>query len=146
MTEYAFQNPPEKEIRELLVRVRTIAMVGLSPRPNRPSHRVAMHMQRFGYRIIPVRPAVEMVLGEKAYATLSEIPDKIDLVDVFRAPEHVDKIVEECLVLKLPAIWLQLDVVNIPAAERARAAGMQVVMNRCVYQDYLRFFGLVPHP
>ena len=146
MTGYAFQNPPEKEIRDLLVRVRTIAMVGLSPRPNRPSHRVAVHMQRFGYRIIPVRPAVEMVLGEKAYATLSEIPDKIDFVDVFRALEHVDKIVEECLVLKPPAIWLQLDVVNIPAAERARAAGMQVVMNRCVYQDYLRFFGLVPHP
>ena len=142
----SFQNPPDEEIRELLLRVRTIAVVGLSPRPNRPSHRVAMHMQRFGYRIVPVRPAVDSVLGEKAYATLEGVPDKIDLVDVFRAPEYVDKIVEECLTLKLPAIWLQLDVVNIPAALRARVAGMQVVMNRCIYQDYLRFFGPVPRP
>ena len=142
----SFQNPPDEEIRELLLRVRTIAVVGLSPRPDRPSHRVAMHMQRFGYRIIPVRPAVDSVLGEKAYATLEGVPDKIDLVDVFRAPEYVDKIVEECLTLKLPVIWLQLDVVNIPAALRARAAGMQVVMNRCIYQDYLRFFGPVPRP
>jgi predicted CoA-binding protein len=142
----SFQNPPDEEIRELLLRVRTIAVVGLSPRPNRPSHRVAMHMQRFGYRIVPVRPAVDSVLGEKAYATLDGVPDKIDLVDVFRAPEYVDKIVEECLTLKLPAIWLQRDVVNIPAALRARTGGMQVVMNRCVYQDYLRFFGPAPHP
>jgi hypothetical protein len=142
----SFQNPPDEEIRELLLCVRTIAMIGFSPRPNRPSHRVALQMQRFGYRIIPVRPAVDSVLGEKAYATLDGVPDKIDLVDVFRAPEYVDKIVEECMTLKLPAIWLQLDVVNIPAAMRARAAGMQVVMNRCVYQDYLRFFGPVPHP
>src|SRR5512147_2044764 len=121
-------------------------MIGLSPRPSRPSHRVALHMQHFGYRIVPIRPAVDSVLGEKTYATLEGVPDKIDLVDVFRAPEYVDKIVDECLTLKLPAIWLQLDVVNIPAALRARAAGMQVVMNRCIYQDYLRFFGPVPHP
>ena len=105
-----------------------------------------MHMQHFGYRIVPIRPAVDSVLGEKAYATLEGVSDKIDLVDVFRAPEYVDKIVEECLTLKLPAIWLQLDVVNIPAALRARVAGMQVVMNRCIYQDYLRFFGPVPRP
>jgi len=131
----SFQNPPDEEIKELLLRVRTIAVVGLSPRPNRPSHRVALHMQRFGYRIVPMRPAVDSVLGEKAYATLDGAPDKIDLVDVFRAPEYVDKIVEVCLTLELPAIWLQLDVVNIPAALRARAAGMQVVMNRCVYQE-----------
>ncbi|MGA9031292.1 MAG: CoA-binding protein [Sulfuricaulis sp.] len=142
----SFQNPPDEVIRELLVRVHTIAMIGLSPRPNRPSHRVALHMQHFGYRIVPIRPAVDSVLGEKAYATLEGVPDKIDLVDVFRAPEYVDKIVDECLTLKLPVIWLQLDVVNIPAALRARAAGMQVVMNRCIYQDYLRFFGPVPHP
>ncbi len=141
-----FQNPPEEEIRELLLRVRTIAVVGLSPKPNRPSHQVASQMQRFGYRIIPVRPAVDSVLGEKVYASLREVPDKIDLVDVFRAPQHVDKIVEDCLALKLPAIWLQDDVVNIPAAMRAHAAGMTVVMNRCVYRDYMGFFGPVPHP
>lgn len=139
-----FQNPPEEEIRDLLRRVRTIAVVGLSPRPNRPSHQVSAQMQRFGYRIIPVRPAVDAVLGEKAYAFLREVPDRIDLVDVFRASGHVDEIVEQCLALKLPAIWLQDGVVNVPAAARARAGGMTVVMNRCVYRDYLAFFGPVP--
>src|SRR5512134_49957 len=102
-----FQNPPDEEIRELLRRVRTIAVVGLSPRTNRPSHGVAAQMQRFGYRIIPVRPAVDAVLGEKAYASLREVPDQFDLVDVFRAPEYVDQIVEECIALGAPAIWLQ---------------------------------------
>jgi len=141
-----FQNPPEEEIRDLLRRVRTIAVVGLSPRPNRPSHQVASQMQGFGYRIIPVRPAVDSVLGEKAYASLRAVPDRIDLVDVFRAPQHVDKIVEECLALKLPAIWLQDGVVNVAAASKARDGGMTVVMNRCVYRDYRRFFGSAPHP
>lgn len=141
-----FQNSPDGEIRELLRRVRTIAVVGLSPRTNRPSHGVAAQMQRFGYRIIPVRPAVESVLGEKAYASLREVPEKFDLVDVFRAPEYVDQIVEECIALGAPAIWLQEGVVNIPAAERARQAGLTVVMDRCVYREYLRLFGPVPHP
>ncbi|HJV96382.1 MAG TPA: CoA-binding protein, partial [Albitalea sp.] len=85
-----FQNPTEQEIKALLQRVRTIAVVGLSPRPNRPSHQVASQMQRFGYRIIPVRPAVDTVLGEQAYPSLEEVPERVDLVDVFRAPEHVD--------------------------------------------------------
>jgi predicted CoA-binding protein len=141
-----FQNPPDEEIRELLRRVRAIAVVGLSPRTNRPSHGVAAQMQRFGYRIIPVRPAVDVVLGEKAYASLREVPDRFDLVDVFRAPEYVDRIVEECIALGVPAIWLQEGVVNIPAAERARQAGLIVVMDRCVYREYLRLFGPVPHP
>jgi hypothetical protein len=141
-----FQNPPDEEIRELLRRVCTIAVVGLSPRTNRPSHGVAAQMQRFGYRIIPVRPAVESVLGEKSYASLREVPDPFDLVDVFRAPEYVDQVVEECIALGAPAIWLQEGVVNISAAERARQAGMTVVMDRCVYREYLRLFGPVLHP
>ncbi|MBI5783401.1 MAG: CoA-binding protein [Gammaproteobacteria bacterium] len=141
-----FQNPPDEEIGKLLQRVRTIAVVGLSPRTNRPSHSVAAQMQRFGYRIIPVRPAVESVLGEKAYTALREVPGKFDLVNVFRAPQYVDKIVEECIALGAPSIWLQEGVVNIPAAERAREAGMTVVMDRCVYREYLRLFGPVPHP
>lgn len=141
-----FQNPPDEEIRELLRRVRRIAVVGLSPRTNRPSHGVAAQMQRFGYRVIPVRPAVDSVLGEKAYASLREVPEKFDLVDVFRAPEYVDPIVEECIALGVPAIWLQEGVVNVAAAERARQAGMIVVMDRCVYREYLRLFGPVPHP
>jgi predicted CoA-binding protein len=107
---------------------------------------VAAQMQRFGYRIIPVRPAVDAVLGEKAYTSLREVPDPFDLVDVFRAPEYVDQIVEECIALSAPAIWLQEGVVNITAAERARQAGLTVVMDRCVYREYLRLFGPVPHP
>jgi hypothetical protein len=95
-------------------------------------------MQSYGYRIIPVRPATETVLGETCYASLHDIPDpgRVDLVDVFRAPEHVDEIVDACIALKLPAIWLQDGVVNEAAAERARAAGITVVMDRCVYRDY----------
>lgn len=139
-------NPSDEEIRQLLLRVRAIAVVGLSPRMSRPSHGVAAQMQRFNYRIIPVRPAVESVLGEKAYASLREVPDKFDLVNVFRAPEYVNKIVEECIALGVPAIWLQDGVVNVPAAERARQAGLTVVMDRCVYREYLRLFGPVPHP
>ena len=97
-------------------------------------------------RNCPVRPAVESVLGEKAYAALREVPDKFDLVDVFRAPKYVGEIVEKCIALGVPSIWLQEGVVNIPAAERAREAGMTVVMDRCVYREYLRLFGPVPHP
>jgi len=141
-----FQNPSEEQIRDLLKRVRTIAVVGLSPRPNRPSHQVASQMQRFGYRIIPVRPAVDSVLEEKAYPSLEQLPERVDLVDVFRAPEYVDAIVDRCIALGLPALWLQDGVVNVPAARRAREAGMIVVMDRCVYRDYVRFFGPVPHP
>lgn len=141
-----FQNPSEDEIRGLLERVQTIAVIGLSPKPNRPSFQVAAQMRGFGYRIIPVRPVVKNVLGEPAYPDLRAIPERVDLVDVFRAPEHVDEIVDACIALKLPALWLQDGVVNEAAAVRARAAGITVVMDRCVYREYLRFFGPVRRP
>src|SRR3990167_8281556 len=120
-----FHNPPEAEIRELLSRTHVIAVVGLSPKPHRPSHQVASRMQQFGYRIIPVRPAVDSVLNERAYASLRTVPERIELVDVFRAPQHVDEIVDQCIELRLPAIWLQDGVVNPPAARRARDAGIK---------------------
>jgi len=132
-----FQNPSEDEIRTFLKSIKRIAVVGLSPRADRPSHRVAAALQRFGYDIVPVRPAVTEVLGQPAYAALEQVPGAIDLVDVFRNPDEVDAIVDECIRLKLPAIWLQDGVINQPAAERARAAGMFVVMNRCTYRDYM---------
>jgi len=141
-----FQNPPDRVIGDLLRRVHTIAVVGLSPRTHRPSHGVAKHLQRFGYRIIPVRPAVTSVLGEKAFDTLTMIPDPFDLVDVFRAPEYVPPIVDESIALGVPAIWLQEGVINHDAALRAQAAGMTVVMDRCIYREYLRLYGPVPHP
>lgn len=141
-----FHNPSDGTIKALLERVRTIAVIGLSPQPSRPSYLVASNLQRFGYRIIPVRPAVAQVLGEKAYASLREVPDKIDMVDVFRAPAYVDAIVDECIALGINAIWLQDGVVNEPAALRAQAAGMTVVMDRCAYRDYVHFFGHAPRP
>lgn len=132
-----FQNPAPDEIKALLSRVKHIAVVGLSPKPNRPSFVVARAMQGFGYRIIPVRPALSEVLGEQAYPSLAEVPDRIDLVDAFRAAEHLDELVDECIRLKLPALWIQEGIVNQAAAERARDAGLFVVMDRCIYKDYV---------
>jgi predicted CoA-binding protein len=129
-------NPDADAIRAMLREVKTIAVVGLSPNPARPAWRIARALQGFGYRVIPVRPKVAEVLGEKAYASLSEIPEKIDLVDVFRAAAHVDAIVDECLRLGLKRIWLQDGVVNQEAAEKAVAGGMTVVMDRCIFRDH----------
>ncbi len=139
-----FANPSDTELRILLEGARRIAVVGLSPKPDRPSYKVAAAMQRFGYRIIPVRPMASEILGAKAYPDLASVPKPIDLVDVFRAPEQVDEVVDACIALKLPALWLQEGVVNEVAAERARAAGLTVVMDRCVYREYVRLFGAVP--
>lgn len=135
----SFKNPPAEDVKRLLENAKSIAVVGLSPRPGRPSHGVSAAMQRFGYRIVPVRPAVDEVLGEKAYPDLDHLPGPVDIVDVFRAPEHVDAIVDQCIAHKLPALWLQEGVVNEAAAERARNAGIVVVMDRCIYKDYLLY-------
>ena len=134
----SFANPDDTALRELFDRVKTIAVVGLSPQPARPSFRVAAAMQRYGYRIIPVRPLVEEVLGEKAYASLADIPFSVDLVDVFRAAEHLPAIVEQCLALHLPSIWIQEGIVHQDAAQLARAGAMTVVMDRCLLKEYVR--------
>ncbi|MBW8363450.1 MAG: CoA-binding protein [Rhizobium sp.] len=134
----SFANPDDTSLRALLDRVRTIAVIGLSPQPARPSYRVAQAMQRYGYRIVPVRPLVDEVLGEKAYANLADIPFPVDLVDVFRAAEHVPAIVEQCLALHLPAIWIQEGIVHEGAAQRAQAGDMNVVMDRCLLKEYVR--------
>jgi predicted CoA-binding protein len=133
----SFTNPSPDDLRTLLKKARTIAVVGLSPKPGRPSYFVTKAMQDFGYDIIPVRPAVAEVLGQKAYASLADVPGPIDLVDVFRAAEYIDEIVDQCIALKVPAIWLQEGIVNEPAARRAQAAGITVVMDRCIYKDYI---------
>ncbi len=133
-----FINPGPEEICHTLRAVRTIAVVGLSPKETRPSHRVAQGLQAQGYRIVPVRPLVGEVLGEKAYARLEDIPFPVDIVDVFRAPEHVPAIVESCIDLGLPRLWLQDGVIHEEAAARARAAGIWVVMDRCMWRDYVQ--------
>jgi hypothetical protein len=123
-------------ITELLKHAKTIAVVGLSDNPMRPSHGVSAYMQSHGYRIIPVNPQVTSCLGEKAYASLSDVPEKIDIVNIFRRPEFVEEVVDQAIVLKVPAIWMQEEVVHERAAEKARKAGILVVMDRCILQEH----------
>ena len=135
-----FQNPTPDQIKALLQRVKTIAVVGLSPKPSRPSYGVSRAMQGFGYRIVPVRPAVSEVLGEKAYARLADIPFPVDLVNVFRESAAIPGVVEECLAMGVPAVWIQEGIIHDEAAEQARAAGLEVVMDRCIWKDYVALF------
>jgi uncharacterized protein len=128
------------EIGELLKRTKTIAVVGLSDSPLRPSYGVSAYMQSHGYKIIPVNPSIKGALGEKAVASLGEIEEKIDMVDVFRRSEYVPDIVDEAIRLKVPAIWLQEDVIHEEAAEKARKAGIFVVMDKCILKEHRRRF------
>lgn len=125
----------------MLRSVHTIAVMGLSPNPERPSFRVARAMQGYGFRIVPVRPLVGEVLGEQAYPDLESLPFKVDMVDVFRAPEHVPAIVDSCIALGIPRLWLQEGVIHEEAAQRAQTAGITVVMNRCIWRDYSQLCG-----
>ena len=131
-----FANPPPETICQILRSVRTIAVVGLSPNPVRPSYQVARALQMHGYRIVPVRPLVSEVLGEPAYADLESLPFKVDIVDVFRAPQHVPAIVDSCIKLGILHLWLQQGVTHEEAAQRAANAGIRVVMDRCMWRDY----------
>jgi predicted CoA-binding protein len=136
-----FSNPSSDQIAQLLRSARVIAVVGLSADPTRPSHGVARALQRFGYRIVPVTPTAEVILGEQTVPDLPHLPEvlgreeRVDIVDVFRRSEHVAGIVEECIRLRLPALWLQDGVIDEAAAERARAAGIFTVMDRCLFRD-----------
>ena len=123
-------------ITELLKNARTIAVVGLSDSPMRPSHGVSAYMQTQGYRIIPVNPQIAEALGEQAYRSLADVPEKIDIVNVFRRPEYVEEIVDQAIRLKVPAIWMQEDVINEKAAERARQHGIFVIMDRCILKEH----------
>jgi predicted CoA-binding protein len=128
--------PQADPITELLKSARTIAVVGLSDDPLRPSHGVSAYMQSQGYRIIPVNPQIESSLGEKAYASLLEVPGTIDIVNIFRRPEFVEEVVDQAIQLKVPAVWMQEDVIHEKAAEKARRAGIFVVMDRCILQEH----------
>jgi predicted CoA-binding protein len=124
------------EIQHMLQHARTIAVVGLSDNPLRPSHGVAAYLQSQGYRIIPVNPEIKASLGEKAYPSLLDVPEKIDIVDIFRRPEFVEKVVDQAIQLKVPAIWMQEEVIHEKAAQKARAAGIFVVMDRCILVEH----------
>lgn len=123
----------------MLKRVKTIAVVGLSPNPARPSYGVSQAMQGFGYTIVPVHPSAREVLGARAYPQLAAVPVPIDLVNVFRRAEFIDGVVDECLGLGLKNIWIQEGIIDERAAMRAVEGGMIVVMDRCIYRDYRRY-------
>jgi len=126
-------------IKEILEKYKTIAVVGLSSHPWRASFSVSRYMQSAGYRIIPVNPLETEVLGEKAYPTLDDIPEPFDIVDIFRRPEYVPDIVEAAIRRGARVIWMQLGVVNEAAAALGRAAGLEVVMDRCILQDHMQY-------
>jgi predicted CoA-binding protein len=133
--------PDSDPIADLLKRSRTIAVVGLSNSPMRPSHGVSAYMQTQGYRIIPVNPTIHGSLGERSYASLLQVPEKIDIVNIFRRPEYVEEIVDQAIRLKIPAIWMQESVIHERAAEKARRAGVFVIMDRCILKEHRARFG-----
>ena len=127
-------------IREILEQARTLAIVGLSSKVMRPSHGVAAYMQRQGYRIIPVNPHEESVLGERGYASLDAVPEPFDVAVIFRRPEFVPEVVEAAIRRGAKVVWMQEGVVHEQAAERARAAGLRVVMDRCILKEHAKRF------
>lgn len=133
-------SPQSDPITDLLRRSKIIAVVGLSCNPLRPSHGVSAYMQGHGYQIIPVNPNIEQCLGEKAYRSLLEVPEKIDIVNIFRRPECVEEVVDQAIQLKIPAVWMQEEVIHEKAAEKARRAGIFVVMDRCILKEHRRRF------
>jgi predicted CoA-binding protein len=125
-------------MKEMLNTARTIAVVGLSDNPERTSNRVSRFMQERGFRIIPVNPTITEALGEKAYPSLKDIPEKIDIVNIFRRSNDVPPVVDDAIAIKARGIWMQEGIVNEPAAEKAKAAGLKVVMDRCIMVEYAR--------
>lgn len=136
MGETLASQPQSDPIADILRRSKTIAVVGLSCNPLRPSHGVAAYLRSHGYRIIPVNPKIQECLGEKAYRSLLDVPQKIDIVDIFRRPEFVEEIVDQAIQLKVPMVWMQEEVINESAAEKARKAGIFVVMDRCILKEH----------
>ena len=129
-------SPLADPVTEILRKSKTIAVVGLSDSPLRPSHGVSAYMQMHGYRIIPVNPQIKEALGERSYASLMDIPEKTDIVNIFRRPEYVEEIVDQAIQLQVPAIWMQEQIVHERAADKARKAGIVVVMDLCILKEH----------
>jgi uncharacterized protein len=130
----------EEEIKNTLKNCRTVAVVGISPKQDRPSYIVASYLQSRGYRIVPVRPDGETLLGEKVYRSLLEIPEEIDIVDIFRKSEDVPPVVEEAILRKAKVVWMQEGVIHPQACDKAEKAGLKVVMDRCIKIEHQRLF------
>jgi predicted CoA-binding protein len=133
--------PESDPIADLLKRSHTIAVVGLSNSPLRPSHGVSAYMQTHGYRIIPVNPQIHGSLGEKAYPSLLDVKEKIDIVNIFRRPARVEEVVDQAIQLKVPVIWMQEGVVHEKAAQKAQQAGIFVIMDACILKEHRSRFG-----
>lgn len=130
---------PINAIRTLLAENNVIAVVGLSPKTQRPSNRVARYMQQAGYRIIPVNPGQTEILGEKCYPDLHAVPDRIDIVNIFRRSEHVEPVVRDAIAIQAKAVWMQQGIINEQAARLAELNGLVVVMDRCISVDHQSF-------
>ena len=128
----------DNDLKALLKGSKTIAVVGLSPDPSRPSYEVAIYLQARGYQIIPVRPDADEILGEKAYASLMEIPFPVDIVDIFRKAEFIPAIVDEAIKIRSKAVWMQLGLSHAAAAKKASDAGLKVVQDRCLLIEHRR--------
>jgi len=132
-------NPNDEEIKQILENNQVIAVVGLSPKPERASHQVAQYLQDHGYRIVPVRPKAKEILGEKAFASLKDIPFPVDIVDIFRQVEAIPGIVDEAIDIGAKVVWMQLGLAENQSACRAREAGLQVVMDKCMKIEHSRY-------
>ena len=139
--EFPTVNSRSEEIIEIFNNTKTIAIAGLSPDPSKASNMVATYLQSVGYKIVPVYPKEDMILGEKVYRTISEIPFKIDMVDIFRKPDAIEEIVEEAIALgNIDTVWFQLGLVNNEAAQKAKASGIKVVQNKCTKIEHRNLF------
>jgi hypothetical protein len=134
--EIPFDNPAPEQIARLLASTKTIAVVGLSDNPDRDSYRVADYMKRQGYKIVPVNPNAGEILGEKSHPTLRDVPFPVDMVNIFRKPDAVPGIVDDAIAIGAASIWMQSGIVHNAAAEKARAAGIAVVMSRCIMVEH----------
>lgn len=136
--EFPRENATDDEVRQILADAKVVAVVGLSDKPDRDSHRVAAYLIEHGYRVVPVNPNVAEVLGRKAYPDLGSVPDRVDVVDIFRKPEAVPEIVDAAIAAGAKVVWMQQGIVHNAAADKARAAGLHVVMNKCMMQEHRR--------
>lgn len=134
-----YQNPIT--IQKLLTESKTIAIYGLSTDTQKASYFVASYLKSHGYRIIPINPNATEILGEKCYPDIASIPEKIDILNIFRRASEVGPLIDDAIAKKIPAIWLQLRIINLPAAEKARAAGIEVVLDKCIKMEHGRYFG-----
>ena len=132
-------NPADEEIKEILKKNKVVAVVGLSPKPERDSHKVAKYLQDHGYRIVPVRPKAKEILGEQAYASLKDIPFPVEVVDIFRKVDAIPGIVDEAIDIGAKVVWMQLGLAENQSAHKAREAGLQVVMNKCLKIEHNRY-------